>query len=371
MNQSHDEPAHLPAGPAGIPDGCRATDAASKPGDLPVLRLSGPPDVVASVPALLGFHPAASSVVLGLSGPRSRASFVARADLPPPGYEEAQALVLSQAVRRSGADSSLVLAYTDDRGIALRSLGPLLAALQQVGAPPRDVLQVSEGTWWSLLCRDEGCCPPDGHPYDLSSSRITAEAVYAGIASLPDRQAIADMVAPPSGPALVVAQGVERQVRRELLVSAGRWRGGRRSAEQAGRRLVLDLLARRRADPSAAVTMVELTRLAVLLEHGCVRDQAYLRLDKHWLPAHVSLWREALQRVAPPLDAVPAALLAVSVWRSGGGALASIAAERAEASDPDHPAVRLARDLLAAGVPPSVWDEHLAGALAQAGGERD
>src|SRR5262249_56845251 len=57
---------------------------------LPRVRVSGPADMLAVVPHLLGFHPQLSFVVIGASGPRQRVEIGFRYDLPdPPGAEAA------------------------------------------------------------------------------------------------------------------------------------------------------------------------------------------------------------------------------------------------------------------------------------------
>ena len=48
----------------------------------PPIKVSGPAEILGTIPVLLGFHPEDSLVVVGLSGPQLRVGPVARADLP-------------------------------------------------------------------------------------------------------------------------------------------------------------------------------------------------------------------------------------------------------------------------------------------------
>src|SRR5215831_20602823 len=52
--------------------------------DLPRVRVSGPADMLAVVPHLLGFHPRLSFVVIGAGGARQRVDIGFRYDLPDP-----------------------------------------------------------------------------------------------------------------------------------------------------------------------------------------------------------------------------------------------------------------------------------------------
>ena len=53
--------------------------------DEPRVRLSAPPDILATIPFLVGYHPTDSVVVLGMRG--RRLTFTARDDLPAAGAE--------------------------------------------------------------------------------------------------------------------------------------------------------------------------------------------------------------------------------------------------------------------------------------------
>ena len=56
------------------------------------------------------------------------------------------------------------------------------------------------------------------------------------------------------------------------------------------------------------------------------------------------------------LDLQGAAILALSCWLAGNGALAWCAVDRAVEADPDNSLARLVTELLTRAVPPSSWD---------------
>ena len=67
--------------------------------------------------------------------------------------------------------------------------------LERVGL--LDALLVDGERWWSLTCAAP-CCPPEGTAYDLSGHPLSAEAVFAGMSALPDRDALGEMVQGPA-----------------------------------------------------------------------------------------------------------------------------------------------------------------------------
>src|SRR4051812_34821336 len=162
-----------PAGPAG--------DA---------LRLRQPADVLGAIPFLLGYHPEDSLVALGLSG--RRYAFAARTDLPalgaPATHLHDQVEYLTGVMLRQSADGVLLVGYGSDARV--RTLTDQLApAYERLGFQVREVLRAADGRYWSYLCSNPTCCPPEGSPYDPRSSGVAAECTVAGRTALPDRAA--------------------------------------------------------------------------------------------------------------------------------------------------------------------------------------
>ena len=80
------------------------------------ITLNGPLDVLAMVPAALGFHPQESAVLLGFGGV---GSFHARVDLPPT-LEHAGLVAdaLVPAAQRNGITEAVIVIYSSDPDLA-------------------------------------------------------------------------------------------------------------------------------------------------------------------------------------------------------------------------------------------------------------
>ncbi|HEX4831646.1 MAG TPA: DUF4192 domain-containing protein [Trebonia sp.] len=103
----------------------------------------------------------------------------------------------------------------------------------------------------------------------------------------------------------------------------------------------------------------QLAWLACALTDTTVRDAAWHRMTPARNAAHQRLWT-TLARAAPGrLAAAPAALLAFCAWQNGDDALARIAVQRAEDSQPGYSLAATMRQAISAatGLPP---DEHRA-----------
>jgi len=98
----------------------------------------------------------------------------------------------------------------------------------------------------------------------------------------------------------------------------------------------------------------QIARLTVALHDLRVRDDAWARMDPAHAGAHLRLWTDVTRRAQPGHVAPPAALLAFVAWQSGDGALANFALDRALADDPQYSMALLLRQVIGAGVPPSL-----------------
>ncbi|WP_229399128.1 DUF4192 domain-containing protein [Micromonospora okii] len=318
------------------------------------LTVRSPADLIAAVPYLLGFHPADSVVVVALRG--RRIVFAARADLPGTGDDPLDpATHLAGVIARQGAESATVLGYGDAPRVT-PAVDAVRQSLAVAGLAVLDALRVTGGRYWSYLCAEPACCPPDGTPYDAGASEVSAAAVYAGQVALPDRAALTAQVAPFDGPA--------RMAMRQAVASAER----RRDELVVGQSTddLIDGRALRRAGMTAVraamrgqrrgerLTDDELAWLTLLLTHLPVRDHAWERTDGR--ERDIALWTDVLRRAAPELIAAPGSLLAFAAWRAGQGALAAVALERVIEAHPNYSLALLLDDLLRRGVPPSRLD---------------
>ncbi|MEU9511862.1 DUF4192 domain-containing protein, partial [Micromonospora sp. NPDC048169] len=184
------------------------------------LSVRSPADMVAAVPYLLGFHPADSVVVVAVRG--RRVVFAARGDLPAPGADPGPAARhLAQVVARQDADAATVVGYGPAARVTV-IVDALGEALTATGLVVLDALRVTEGRWFSYLCAEPSCCPPEGTPYDPAASQVSAAAVFAGQVALPDRAALAAQVSPLGGPVRLAMRRATARARFRLAALTGR-----------------------------------------------------------------------------------------------------------------------------------------------------
>jgi hypothetical protein len=336
------------------------------------VRLSDPGEVVAAVPALLGFPPRSSLVALSLRGRRARVGLCLRVDLPS-GDDVARVAeqVAGHLVRDGAAATVLVLYVPADVGTrAGPGAGPDAAvadacvqACARAEVEVRDALRVTGGRWWSYRCGEAGCCPPEGSPVPPSAeSPVTVAAVAEGRALWPDRDDAVAVLTPPEERDAARMRGVcaeagatgaeegDGAAGRGAARATGTGPSARRTA--AGLRRVSGLLDRL-GDPRTTVSDAEVAAVARLLADRTVRDEVAL-----WAPgergARLSrLLVTVVQRVPSPYDLEAAATLACVAHQRGEGVLARAAVERALLTDPAHRLTRLVEAALDAGVPPS------------------
>ncbi|MGZ4593475.1 MAG: DUF4192 family protein, partial [Actinomycetes bacterium] len=133
------------------------------------LRISGPEDLLDALPRMLDFVPTRSAVLVALRPPRGRVALTMRIDLPLRPQEVASARHLAGHAQRAGATSAILVVYDDWhdgrrwRGAAL-TRAVRVALRERGGLRLSDALAVDAGRWRSLLCSDNGCCPPAGRP---------------------------------------------------------------------------------------------------------------------------------------------------------------------------------------------------------------
>jgi hypothetical protein len=337
----------------------QSTGSSASPATRPRVRIGSPADVLAVVPHLLGFHPANSLVVIGAGRPRDRIELAFRYDLPdPPDSDKAADIAAHALAVLSLRRLTTVIGIGYGPGRLVTPVADVLAAgLRQAGLRPRELMRVEDNRYWSYICHNPACCPAEGVPFDVGTHPAAAAMIVAGMAALPDRDALARTLAPVSGPA---ADSMDRATRRAqrravdlVAQAAGPSPGDRtRLLVDEGRRAVIEAIQTYRSggrvsedDPVAW--------LSVVLAQLPVRDDAWARIDPEHQEAHLRLWSDVVRRACSRYVPAPASLLAFTAWQAGDGALANIALDRALASDPAYSMALLLRDIMAAGVPPS------------------
>ncbi|MBI3688362.1 MAG: DUF4192 domain-containing protein [Actinobacteria bacterium] len=342
------------------------TGSSSGAGDCepepPPLRVQGPADLVELVPYLVGFHPSDSVVVVAFDPLAQRVGLVLRADRADLRSEPELRDRLANHVARTGAWELVVVvvASGDDAmplaGAALPDVDlvtGITEAVTREGLSVADALYVGSGRWWSYRCRGEGCCPLDGRPVRGPASRVAAEATYAGLVALPDRAALAAGLDPLGREeqdrfGVAVERAAVERARHRGLRERGQWREAARGRVQRA----LD-----RLDGSGPVPWLPdraAGRLVVALGDVAIRDDAWLWMEQassRWMPA-LELWRQLARRAPAPYRVPPLFLASWAAWRSGSGALARLAVERALEIDPDYGAAGLLEQAIAQGMDP-------------------
>lgn len=340
-------------------DGGDPPDIEPDPFDGDTFDVDDPLELVVAVPALLGFHPHESLVLVSIGGSTGhRVGLTLRIDLPPRSAGADDIAAVSTAAvdgllldRPRGAAVLVFAAGPDDVPGADPPYGPLVAAVQSRlldrGVEPHTVLwaeSTARGARWGcyLPCRCTGQLP------DPAASPLVAATVLEGRVLHGSRAEVERLIAPTDPAALL---------RREELL--------RRVADAAGD--VLDVAAERpaatlrtvdRAIAAAAAGRLRLdddrvVELACALAVPTVRDAAMRRCAGPTASAAEQLWTALVRETPDPEAAEPAALLAMSALLRGDGALANIALDRAERAWPGHRLTTILRSVAVAGMRPA------------------
>jgi hypothetical protein len=333
----------------------------------PALVVRGPDSLPALVPHLVGFHPAASLVLVGLAPQRRTVRVTVRIDLPEEGDDlvdvlDAWAPSLAALPAAGALETILVLYPRPDeapwgagpaRDLPHRALVDELAAdLGEAGIHALDAVCVVGERMRSYWCDDSTCCPPEGRVADVRESlRVRATLVAHGSAPLASRDLLVGALAPRS-PDDPLRLAVDR-ARDGVVIRMPS--GALRRVEHfvAGARDLAD-------DPRTTARLVRLVVMAGWLCSAIRSRDLLLRTltvdpDPAGLAAARTVLAEAV-RCADGPDAAPvASVLAVCCWVAGDGAAARVALERAMSADPAYPLAGLVSAALDTGTPPWTW----------------
>jgi hypothetical protein len=342
------------------------------------VRVSDPGEIAAALPALLGFPPHESVVLVAVGGPGgARIGLTVRADLPdgPASAPLARQLARSMATDDPAGVVVAVVSEAPDReflpggplgdevpGLPHRAVvHDVVLAMADHGLPVRDALLVRAGRWWSYDCPHPCCAPGAGTPLPDGVSPVTVAAIAAGAVVESDRGALRARIARPRGPAAEAGEAAIRLLGAGNPAAADQW-----SDEVVARalRLCRPGSTARLADRDVAAVVWALTDLEV-------RDRALgLALGRDSAAAE-TLWTECTRRAPAPLDAAPATLLAVSAWLRGDGAMANVALERALASRPGYRLAELLGQALTACLPPAGLRAVISDVVGEAGNAQE
>ncbi len=309
-----------------------------------------PEDLLALSPAVLGFWPEESVVMLTLGAARP---FHGRLDLPPrevqvPGVlHEVERRLLDPAARL-GATHVVLIYYTVDDGAVPRVHRALRRGLRRRGLGTAEVL-VADGTHYRRLSDPEVERRALSRPYDVSVHPWVIEAIAAGRLRHGSRRALVDSL----------AQDAAAAARIETAVVAQGWADAGIPVDGRSLRVegawVREALGRLVASQEPAEDAV-VARLLWMLQADVVRDAAWSLQSRREAGAHVAVWSDLLRRAPSDLAAAPAALLGWAAWQAGDGATAWVAHDRCRAADRAYRLADHLEAILRGAVPPEEWE---------------
>jgi len=323
---------------------------------LPV-RIGSPAALLAVIPGLLGFAPGHSIVILGTEPPGAQVRLTLRYDMPDPARQgparrDTAAGLAAHAVgvlAAQGVTAAVAVGYGTDAEVA-----PVAAALREqaaaAGIAVTELLRVADRRYWSYVCTDPECCPPEGTTFDAAghpaASALGSRAELAASVAAADGKRGAAMHRATKRAHAHVARCADRLDRAGLPVSLPRLTAA------LGQLAVEDAI--RRCRDGDLVGGDHAAWLTVALREIRVRDDAWARMDVDHRAAHQRLWAHLTRLARPGYVAAPASLLAFVAWQSGDGALANVALDRALADNPRYSMAKLLRQALDSGAPPSM-----------------
>ncbi len=317
----------------------RAAAAPSSEGpQLPVTKIRQPADIVAIIPYLLGFDPVESVVVVGLEGTRKRFGPCFRLDLVDPDNADAQVAYIATLVAHLGCAEVILVAFSDLPERADPVVRGVCERMRLDGVAVHEALRADGSRWWSYTCDNPRCCPPSGSTYDAEASRVSAEAVVAGMQRRPSRDALRDQFAPDPPRRDMVARSREASTVTPLDAAD-----------------LIDAIDAALCEPAELEVSRQLQLMLSVQALG-PRDMAWLLMSRDTADRHLALWAQLMRAAPDDLLAPVGSLAAFAAWLKGRGVLASHAAERVLEVQPDYSMATLIMQLLESAVDPMHWD---------------
>ncbi|WP_280335045.1 DUF4192 domain-containing protein [Nocardia wallacei] len=324
------------------------------------LQIGKPGELITAVPALLGFYPADSLVLVTLvHRPEGETLFIgvaARLDLHIACDHLGSVAVDVAAIARQEAAAALLILIVDstadgpDSGRAQPHraiIDALRCELAVNGVAVLDawaVPAIEHGArWWSLLGSGHGVLDDPG------TSPIAVAHVLDGRPIRPDRGSLEALVAPDAPLADQV---------RPLLTDTGTGPPRSEDAVDTGaaehRRAAVSEMIDRIDATAAGVTLTPeaAAGAALALRDRTVRDCLIGLIATPRADAAQQFWALLARGLPDPDRAQAATLLAVSAYTTGDGPLAIVAVHAALDSDPGHEMALLLDTALRTGMPP-------------------
>jgi hypothetical protein len=321
---------------------------------LAVVTLRDASDVVAMVPYLVGYLPAESLVVIGLTGPRQQVGPVLRADLPPADRLADATLQVCAVLSQHGIPCAFVLGFSVDGARVEAAVRALVGALNDVGVRVVDAVRADGVRWWRVVdthCPSVDARPVVGVPYDPGCMRVSAEAVAAGLTYGADRDESRRLFA------------TDLDKRTEVTALLDRLRadpGGEKSGPSDQRTAAVELVQRGTAGDQPLRTD-DLARLGLAVADVACRDILWALMERATARAHLELWSRVARAMPDDLFAGPACLAGFAAWLAGDGTVARHAVDRVLELVPRYSMAQLLEEALDRFVDPRSWDSVLAG----------
>ncbi|HUO39522.1 MAG TPA: DUF4192 domain-containing protein [Mycobacterium sp.] len=300
----------------------------------PDFMLNRPGALIAALPAVLGFVPEKSLVLVTLA--RGQLGAVMRVDLSMPMTDTLAHL--AEVAAAAQPDAAIVVIIDSDGAecpLCAEDFDRLTDDLSQALAGHRISLiaahvvdRIAAGGRWH--CADN--CGAAGTVDDPAASPLAMAAVLDGRRLYTCRQELQDVIAPVDLARCERLAGLIA-ARLDLAAEDPVRHGG---DKRAGRRVRQAMAAAARVAGGAQLSDDELVELAFALTDPRVRDMLYaLAVGDHAAEAE-ALWG-ALSRALPdPWRVEPLVLLAFSAYARGDGPLAGVALEAALRGNGDH-----------------------------------
>ena len=294
----------------------------AQPTEQSSVRVSSPASLLAVVPPLLGFEPSEPSlVVVGTCSPREEVRITLRFDITDASLAAGVADNAISYLAENCITTAAVVGYGPD-SLVTPVVGEVLQRFPEAAIIVTEVLRAQDQRYWSYLCTNPVCCPPEGTPFDAKAH--PAAAMLAAGPVLASRAALAQTIAPVAGEeAEAMVRATRRaEARARRLIREVRNRAGRQARRHAlrgpGLLAVTEAITRYREGQSFT-SRNAVAWLALVLEALPVRDDAWARMDPDHNEAHLRLWTDVTRLAQPGYAAAPAALLAFTAWQSGNG----------------------------------------------------
>lgn len=371
---------HIPAQVADLSIECRqaivlamTTFPDNRPTPPMLATVSATGDLIAAIPAMLGFAPSRSLLLICLDGRIGESltiGTVMRHDLSFPDPDLTQRSVSTEMADvidrfaavclRDEVRTAIAVIVDDGRKTSVGS-GRGDARYQALGSRLEDRLQargthlldtfltanIAHGCAWISLTEPR----EKGTVSDPRSSSVTLAYVLGGRAMLESREALADLLQP-----------LDTALSRQVRACIGAAREEDLPSERTSIERILREIGRWAQSPldqprSLELSAAQIAEFGVALTRFMVRD-SMLALVLHDCAATAEqLWSHLSRTLPAPERACPATLLGFSAYARGDGVMAGVAIELALAADPDYSLARLLDSALNAGARPEMIRE--------------